>query len=45
MKDKIFKRYSNGSCAGYLGWIEIDGECVAFIDVENKITWMEDLGL
>ena len=46
MKGEIFKRYSSGSDVGqYIGWIEIDGMCVAFIDVDNRITWMEDLGL
>lgn len=46
MKDKIFKRYSSGSdVGGYVGWLEVDGMCIAFIDTENRITWMEDLGL
>lgn len=46
MKDKIFKRYSSGSSVGgCVGWLEIDGMCVAFIDKEGRVTWMEDLGL
>ncbi len=43
MKDKIYKRYSLGPVGGWEGWIEIDGECVAFVGVDQKITWMDDL--
>jgi hypothetical protein len=44
MKDTYFKRYSEGSCVGkWKGWIEVDGKCLAFVDVDDKITWMDDL--
>lgn len=43
-KALLFKKYSPGSNVGkWLGWIEVEGECVAFVDVENKIVWMDDL--
>ena len=44
VKDQYFKRYSSFE-HGWAGWIEIDGMCVAFVGTDDKIVWMDDLGL
>lgn len=47
IKDKYFKRYSDDTAArsGWAGWIEINEMCVAFVGTDDKIVWMDDIGL
>lgn len=44
-KDKYFKRYSEPAPTGWKGWIEINEMCVAFVGTDDKIVWMDDLGI
>lgn len=38
-----FKRYDNPDDVGWLGWLEVLGECIAFIGLDRRIVWAGEL--
>ncbi len=38
-----FKRYQRPDDVGWLGWLEVMGEAIAFIGLDRRIVWCSEL--
>lgn len=38
-----FKRYSCPDAVGWLGWLEVCGETIAFVDLGRRIFFVDEL--
>lgn len=40
---KMFKSYANPNSVGYLGWFECGGKVSAFVDLQRKVIFVEEI--